>query len=296
MNITAAAPRPTVSLRDIVAVSRPFWWINTAAAFVAGSLLTVPALNPVLLIGALYFTLPFNLFMYGVNDIYDYESDIRNPRKTGIDGSVLPKAKHPSLWLAIFACNGPFWLYFLAVGSPLADAFFGLIIFMALAYSVRGLRFKEVPLLDSFTSSFHYTSPFILAILLQQGSEFWWPAFAAFFIWVMANHAFGAIQDITPDRQAGISSIATILGARTTILLCLAGYVLAAALPVVFYGTAGLAATLLLVPYVYLIAATLPQRHDDTAPIFGRTWTRFLYLNYAVGAALSMYLIFLSAR
>ncbi|NKF33136.1 UbiA family prenyltransferase, partial [Pseudomonas sp. BGM005] len=43
----------------------------------------------------------------------------------------------------------------------------------------------------------------------------------AFFLWGMAAHAFGAVQDIGPDREGGIGSIATVIGARATVRLAI---------------------------------------------------------------------------
>lgn len=280
-----------LTIKDILLTSRPFWWITTSAPFVLGYWTGQPAITAVLIIGALYFIFPYNLFLYGVNDIFDYESDIRNPRKAGIEGAVLAKSKHRPLATVILAFNLPFWLYFLAVGDPAARLWLGLIIFMALAYSIKYLRFKEVPVLDSFTSAFHYTSPFMLGVLLSGGRELYLPIYAAFYIWSMSNHAFGAIQDIKPDREAGIASIATRLGASRVVRLCLAGYTLAAILPAALYGIYGLLPAMLLTPYIGLVAATWPYRHKSNHPIFHRHWQFFTYLNYAVGAALTIYLI-----
>lgn len=259
--------------------------------FVAGYFIMNGQVGITLAVGVVYFAFVYNLLMYGVNDIFDYESDIRNPRKVGVDGSVLRRSAHKSLWIWIVATTAPLTLWLMLIGGANASWWLLMMIFMVLAYSIGGLRFKEVPFLDSFTSSFHYTSPFLYGVMLAGSSQFYWPAFGAFFIWVMANHAFGAIQDITPDREAGISSIATKLGASRTILFVLGGYVVAAALPLVAYGLHGLLATLLLVPYVLLVSRTLPHRHDDQAPVFARAWKQFLYWNYAAGFIMTIALI-----
>lgn len=285
---------PKISFREVVIASRPFWWINTAAPFFVGYLSVTKAPSLELILGTIYFLFPYNLAMYGINDIFDYESDIKNPRKTGINGSVLAKQKHPWLWLWIAVTNLPFIVYFFLTGSCAANVWLLVMLFMVVAYSIKWLRFKEIPLLDSVTSAFHYASPFMFGILYAGGLELWLPAFATFYIWVMANHAFGAIQDITPDREGGIDSVATVFGASRTILLCLTGYVVAAILPIVFYGRNGLFVSLLLLPYVYLVAQTLPSRQDDTAEIFKQNWKKFLYVNYAVGFVLSLYLIALT--
>src|SRR4029078_8051696 len=71
-----------------------------------------------LVIGTLFFLVPYNLAMYGVNDVFDYESDLRNPRKGGAHGAVLDRRMHRiTLWAAALACV-PFVAYLVVVGSP----------------------------------------------------------------------------------------------------------------------------------------------------------------------------------
>jgi len=282
----------TLSLKEILIVSRPFWWVNTVAGFVASYFIVNNQVDITLVIGIVYFAFVYNLMMYGVNDIFDYESDMLNPRKTGIDGSVMAKSKHPKLWLAIFITNIPFTIYLFAVGDTVSNVWLLFMIFMVWAYSVKGLRFKEIPFLDSVTSSFHYTSPFIYGGLLAGASEHYIPAFIIYFIWVAANHAFGAIQDITPDREAGIGSIAAKLGAAPTIVMVLSLYALAAVLPIVLYGLKAGIVSILLLPYVYIVARTLKDRHKDTSPLFSKGWKQFLYVNYVVGFVLTFVLLY----
>jgi 4-hydroxybenzoate polyprenyltransferase len=242
--------------------------------------------------GLIYFAFVYNLVMYGINDVYDYESDIKNPRKTGIDGSVLPKTKHPDLWFKMLAISIPFTLYLLISGDLSASTWLVLMIFMVFAYSVKGLRLKEVPLLDSFTSSFHYTSPFIYGALLAGNTNLYLPAFITFFVWVMANHAFGAIQDIVPDKSASIRSVATQLGSQKTIYFVLSLYSIAAVLPVLFYGNNGAFVSLLFLPYVYIVARTLPDRANSNSQLFKKGWNQFLYINYGIGFVLTVLLLF----
>ena len=40
-------------------------------------------------VGTLFFLVPYNLLMYGINDVFDYASDLRNPRKGGIEGGLV---------------------------------------------------------------------------------------------------------------------------------------------------------------------------------------------------------------
>ncbi|GAC1387477.1 MAG: prenyltransferase [Candidatus Saccharimonadales bacterium] len=281
----------TLSSKDILLSSRPFWWITTATPFVIGYLTHAVHFSWALVIGAIYFLFPYNLFLYGINDIFDYESDIRNPRKAGIEGAVLVKEKHWPLFLVILATNVPYWIYFLRIGNRLASLWLVVMVVMALAYSVKRVRFKEIPLVDSLTSAFHYTSPFLFGVLLITGQFDWLRGFIAFFIWSIANHAFGAIQDIKPDTEAGIRSIATALGANRTVWFCLGVYCVAALLPTLFFGAAGIVVSGILLSYVWLVAHTLPYRTQPSHPVFHRSWQLLTYLNYGNGLLLSLYFI-----
>ena len=118
----------------------------------------------------------------------------------------MAKAKHASVWFWILVSNGPLTLYLYLQGDAAANLWLTLMIFMVIAYSVARLRFKERPIIDSFTSSFHYASPYIFGGLLAGNPKLYIGGFITFFVWVMSNHAFGAIQDITPDREAKIKS------------------------------------------------------------------------------------------
>ncbi len=286
-----------LSVLRVLIISRPFWWVNTGVPFLVGALLASQSLSLPIAIGFLYFLVPYNLLMYGVNDIFDYESDIKNPRKNGsINGSVLPLSLHRTLWVVMIMANAPFLAYFLYIGNFASSIFLAIMIFMVFAYSQKGLRFKEVPVLDSFTSAFHYASPFVFGILLMESGDLWLPLFASFFAWVAANHAFGAIQDIAPDKEAGISSVATALGSKVTLYFSIGLYLLAAILPVFFYGAVGLFGTLAVLPYLGIVLRCLPDRENDSSKLFSSGWSYFLYCNYIVGAIGSIILVYLYNR
>lgn len=283
-----------LSLKELITVSRPFWWVSTSVPFIVGFWLGRPEIGATLVIGALYFAFAYNLLMYGVNDIFDYESDILNARKNGVaHGSVLAKTKHPALWFWIVLINLPFVLYLFAVTPPEMNVVLLLILFIAVAYSVPKLRFKEVPFLDSLTSAFHYSSPLLFGLVISGASNVWLPAFASFFLWAAGNHAFGAIQDISPDKKAGIRSIATELGAGRTIIFSLVVYTASIIVAVSAYGLAGLVSAAAIAPYFITIVQTWRVRRNNEAPEFKTAWHRFLYLNYIVGGVASILLIFL---
>ncbi|NCU38649.1 prenyltransferase, partial [Candidatus Saccharibacteria bacterium] len=182
--------------------SRPVSWVNTAYPFAAGYIVMGGGADLRLLIGTLFFLIPYNLLMYGINDVFDYESDIRNPRKGGIEGGITPKKYHSLIiWSSILLAL-PFVIYLLAVGTVNSVLVLFSVLFFVAAYSVKGLRFKEKPFLDSVTSSVHFVGPLLFAYSLVGTTNEGLIAAVAFFLWGIASQAFGAVQDVLPDREA----------------------------------------------------------------------------------------------
>ena len=277
-------------LKNLFVSSRPLSWVNTAFPFAAAYLLSGGNVVT-LIIGTLYFLIPYNLAMYGINDVFDYESDLRNPRKGGVEGAVLDRSMHRPTLIAVAVTNIPFLVYLVAVGSPLSWLVLAVSIFAVVAYSAKGLRFKEKPFLDSLTSSTHFVSPAVYGLVLA-GAVFsppLWALLGAFFLWGAASHAFGAVQDVIADREGGLASVATVIGARATVRISVVLYLLAGALLLLAGWPAALAA-LLALPYAISCAAFW-NITDAEAESANRGWKRFLYLNFVSGFLVTMLLI-----
>jgi 4-hydroxybenzoate polyprenyltransferase len=272
--------------------SRPISWINTAFPFAAGYYLVLGEINLTLVLGFLFFLIPYNLLMYGVNDVFDYESDLRNPRKGGIEGALLePKYHRPVLLIATLV-PVPFLWYLFTQGDGQSNLILGIVIFSVLAYSLKHLRFKEVPYLDSVTSAAHFVGPMVYGISLaggNLGNQTLILITLAFFLWGMASHAFGAVQDIRADREANISSIATVLGARATVRVAMVGYLLAGLLTL-FIGDRYSFAFLAALPYLFVVGRQW-NIEDANCERANRGWKRFIWLNFLAGAIVSSLII-----
>ena len=284
-------------IRSIVKASRPVSWINTAFPFAAAYLMVTRDVDARFIVGTLFFLIPYNLLMYGVNDVFDYESDLANPRKGGIEGDVVRdraqarRVHRGILWACAITVLPPLaWL--LTQGSGASAVTLLAVVAGVLAYSVPVLRFKERPFLDSLTSALHFAGPLLYALVLT-GAELTardtWPIWAAFIAWGMASHAFGAVQVVRADREGGIGSIATVLGARPTVWVALVLYVVASAV-------------LLALPWPGILAAVLPLAYAASVARFVRVtdatcehaykgWRTFLWLNQPVGFVVTMLLI-----
>lgn len=272
-------------------------WINTAFPFAAAYLMVAHEIDSVFVVGTLFFLVPYNLLMYGINDVFDYESDLANPRKGGIEGDVIrdrerARAVHRGIIVASAITVVPLVGWLLFQGSTAAAVTLVLVVFGVVAYSAPGLRFKERPFLDSLTSALHFAGPLLYALVLtgaSMTSRQVWPIWAAFIAWGMASHAFGAVQDVRADREGGIGSIATVLGARFTVWFALALYT-ASAILLLFLPWPGILAAALPLFYVASVARFVGVT-DATCEDANRGWKTFLWLNQPVGFLVTMLLI-----
>ncbi len=277
-------------IMTIILSSRPISWVNTAFPFGAAYLFLTGRIDALFIIGVLYFLIPYNLMMYGVNDVYDYESDLRNPRKGGVEGALVPPRLHGKILWTVALTNIPLIAILLLLTPQLtAQLFLLTIVFMALAYSVPYLRFKERPLVDSLTSSYHFVSPMVYAMILVGWRSEFIPYILAFAAWGMASHAFGAVQDIIADRKAKIHSIATAWGAAWTARFATALYI-GAVILLLFQG--GVVWLVALAGMLY-IAMTLPYINlkDKDAEKANGGWRYFLKVNQVTGFVVTIVLL-----
>jgi len=276
-------------LLKILHVSRPVSWINTAYPFAAGYLVLGGGIDLLFIVSSLFFLIPYNILMYGVNDVFDYESDINNPRKGSIEGAVESRAFHPTIIKASIYSTVPFVALIVLLTSWQNWLALAAVLFFVVAYSIKRLRFKEIPVLDSITSSIHFVGPLVFAASLFGFPSYVCPFITAFFLWGIASHAFGAVQDIIPDRLGKLHSIATVFGARITVWFSFLAY-LAAALIIANQGGWGVAVALAGLLYTLNVVPFLGAT-DKTSERTNRGWRRFIWVNYAVGAVVTIALI-----
>ncbi len=277
-------------LGTLVVSSRPLSWVNTAFPFGLTYYLFVGEFDRVFLVGTLFFLIPYNVLMYGINDVFDYESDLRNPRKGGVEGALLPPSLHRPMLLLSTILPVPFLVPLVAWGSVLSTGVLALSLFFVVAYSAKNFRFKEVPFVDSVTSSLHFVMPALYGMTLARAepSGLALTLLGSFFFWGMASHAFGAVQDVVADREAGVGSIATAIGAKGTVRFASVLYLLSGALLLSTPWPLPLIAPVVLL----YVGAVLPwwSISDDQAWRANRSWRWFLGLNFVAGAVVVLVL------
>ncbi len=263
-------------MRHLLRVSRPRFWMYLLGPFMVA--LAATSLRPPLevwLLG-LYLTLPANLLIYGVNDLFDVDTDRLNPKKRGYE-QLLEQAQRRSLVLAILVLNVPF----LALVPFLPHAWPWLLLFLVtgIGYSVPPLRAKARPVVDA-AFNILYVAPGLAAYATVSGQQPPLPVLLAALLWCMAMHAYSAVPDIAADRAADLSTVATYFGQARTLLLCGAAYAVAALLA---FPSVGVFAVLAGLAYLVMIALSLRSRRPEQ--LF-RLYRRFPLLNTALGGAL----------
>lgn len=197
-------------------ISRPVLWINTVGPAVVGVWLSGHLWQWAALPMLLWLTLPFNLLIYGTNDVFDQETDAKNPRKGTLEGARIQREEVRPIWVAVLLTNLPFLAYFLLFLPLSATLWTLLYATLFVGYSVPPLRFKARPYLDSLSNA-AYAFPLVF-VPLALSEPVVWPAALGLMAWSAAKHTFDAVQDIVEDRRSDIETTAVRLGARGVVL------------------------------------------------------------------------------
>jgi len=266
-------------------VSRPRFWLYLLGPFLIGTIAadTTDFFWPALAVFAFYFTFPANMLIYGVNDIFDYETDRHNTKKYGYEDLVTPDLRW-RIANVIILWNLPFFVVWLADEMPVQSkvALLGFL-FFGVFYSAWPIRAKIRPMLDSvFNVLYIFPGLFAYGLL-----EYRYPPLqilAAAGLWCMAMHAYSAIPDIKADKKAGIQTVATMLRPLGTLVFCIACFAGAAYLAYPWLGLFALGAGAL---YVLMMLITFVRTKPDQ--LFA-LYKLFPLINLAVGAGLFFYI------
>ena len=203
-------------------ISRPRFWLYLGGTYLIGYLIGISTifdlLNPFFALNLFFFLFPANVFLYGVNDYYDEDTDIFNPKKD--DKEYRVTAKDRQTLIALIFVSFIYGLLLLIFQTDnIARLLFGIFLLLSFLYSAKPIRFKARPFID-FMSNFLYVMPAIIAFYqLRFFIPPLIPLFAAF-MWTSAMHLFSAVPDIDADKQANITTTAVLIGYLPSLLLC----------------------------------------------------------------------------
>ena len=265
-------------LAYLFTLSRPRFWLYLAGPVVVGVAYAagdVPELfAPVAFALFGYFLVPANVYLYGINDVFDRDVDETNPKKEGREARFSGDA-----WVVAVVAIAGLLLVPLAAATPtVAWPYLAAYAVLATEYSAPPLRFKTTPFLDSLSNGL-YVLPGAAAYAAIAGQHPPLAALAGAWLWTMAMHTFSAIPDIEPDRAAGIRTTATALGESRTYAYCFATWTAAAVAFAVVDYRLGLALG------VYPVFVAWVARSSVAVD---RAYWWFPYLNTVVGTVLTL--------
>lgn len=252
----------------------------------------------------LYFTFPGNVFVYGVNDFGDGDTDKFNEKKQWYEKTLSNKknflknifgvqilyraAINIFRILAFFVYNNfssgadiEFGYYFFNLISLIA-----LLPFLILSrfYSIEPVRFKKRLFWDGISNVLYIITPSVLILMLigwlSINFLFW---FLAAWLRCIAMHCFSAIPDIEADAKAWLKTTAIFLGKKKSLLYCIVLYALAWILASQVIGAFGS-----LFGLIYVAMVALWFKYD----IF-KVYKYFPYINFIIWFFLCLVIYFM---
>ena len=221
-----------MKIKKLINISRPRFWIYALGTFMVGAIAAGdPRLlnaETLLLLGILFlfFTYPANILIYGINDIYDYETDKHNPKKIQYEELVEPKDQK-ALWWNIALWVIPFFVILLWLNWQASVAFL-IFIFTSVYYSATPIRAKANPPLDIIFSSIIYISPGVIGFFATGNTNISWLGIVGGLLWASAMQTYSAVPDIESDTKGGVRTLATVLGQKWALWFCFVAYLGAA--------------------------------------------------------------------
>lgn len=269
------------TLLQLYRISRPHLWMYLLGPYMIGSVYLVLQegdwVIPWILWFLLYILFPANLFVYGVNDLADADTDQLNEKKQGYEGQVDHRKQ---LIMAIGLTQLP-WLLSLFFVPVESVTYITLFMLLGFFYSTPPIRAKAKPFIDSWFNILYVLPGFFIASF---AGDFYFneTIFFAAWAWCIAMHAYSAIPDIDADAKAGLHTTATVLGKSGTLVYCGLFWLLSAGLSQIYFGNM-LIPFLLFLPYLGMLYRTHLAASDSEILAL---YKQFPIINTAVGMIL----------
>lgn len=274
-----------LKLSTIILISRPRFWLYLAGPFIVGYAAGVQTLQDFFLsdfwLYLLYFLVPANVFLYGINDLADDDTDQFNQKKSSYEHSLSSEERRPLIYLLAGCVVVSILTIFMAADLS-ASLLLVSLLFLSYAYSYLPFRWKAKPFIDSLSNSL-YVIPGLFAYYITAGALPSFNLMLAGCMWSAAMHLFSAIPDIAADKKADLNTTAVVLGERGSLWLCSMLWCMAALLVLLYEPTL----PLFLLGVYALIPILIIVKNISVA----KAYTFFPMLNAITGFLLFWYII-----
>lgn len=208
-----------------IKLSRPRFWLYLAGTYLVGYTVAAQSVQDFFraefLVYMLFFIFPANLFLYGVNDFFDNDTDQFNPKKRDKETHVEAQSRRRKILQRILLYLVMFSIALvLFEQNQIVQLLLMAFMLLSLFYSAPPLRFKARPIID-FASNVLYILPGVIAYTQLTGYLPGGVDVLMFALWTWAMHLFSAVPDIEADTKAGLKTSAILFGKRWSLYVCL---------------------------------------------------------------------------
>lgn len=267
-------------LKLIIRLSRPRFWLYLAGPYLLGYTFaydhTTSFLTPKSVYTFLYFLIPANIFLYGVNDIFDRETDKINPKKDSKEQKITLKTYSIYLYIVIFSLCMAIPLFIFQ--NRLSNLLLALFLIFSYLYSAPPIRFKIKPFVDSASNILYALPAFIgFSQLVYTAPNY--KILLVAWLWTFGMHLYSAIPDIEYDKKAHMQTTAVYLGEQKSLWLCFVIWLIMAVLTLTI-------SPLFILSFIYPLTVFLVIKKIT---LLEDMYWRFPYINALAGFILYVY-------
>ncbi|NQZ85451.1 MAG: UbiA family prenyltransferase [Nanoarchaeales archaeon] len=195
----------------MIKISRLILWIGGLSLFFLGTKIAQVDFSYLLVFYYVLLSFPVNVIVYGLNDIYDYESDKLNPRKNTAQGLILEKTYHKLVLKYVWI----FSLLFISISylvNLYVFLFSILFVLLCYVYSVPPIRLKTKAPIDSMVNGIGYTLFFILGLYFNGFNGLYLELILTLVFLFFGGHIFFTVLDYESDKIVGDKTFAVKYG------------------------------------------------------------------------------------
>ncbi len=203
------------NFKKALIISRPVSWIPIVLAYLLGVFLSGGMFTSFVILEAILLSFPYSFYTYGINDIYDGETDKGNIRKKSILWGQ-PLEQKDKTWVKNIAFFFGLIILVVAISTQnIAHIFAALVsVIFVYIYSAPPIRLKSRAFMDSLSNAIYPLGAFAIGYSLNGGFGFLHSQFLLFALAFSGVHALGTIADMKEDKKAKISTFALSFGPR----------------------------------------------------------------------------------
>ncbi|HSG32843.1 MAG TPA: UbiA family prenyltransferase [Thermodesulfobacteriota bacterium] len=205
----------------IFRITRYVGWSIAPLVFLTGLYYSKAGLASISSLELVLLSFPYAILLFGINDIYDHQSDLLNPRKSNIPIG----GEEKRLIVVISGVTAVLMILASALTLNIENIIItSVLLLTSYKYSSGQYRLKEIPVIDSISNGLIFLLVFALGYSF--GDTVFNIPLKIYFValCVAAIHAFGTVVDYEVDKKVGHNTFCVFVGKRFTLLFIFSAF------------------------------------------------------------------------